>query len=88
MAYEIAFENQALQDFQYWAAHNNKILQKILKIIESISRTPSQDIGKPEPLKYEDGKVWSRRINQEHRLVYKITKDEIIILKCRFHYIN
>jgi len=82
----IAFLPKAFEDFNYWANEDKKIYQKIVSLIKDIERHPFQGIGKPEPLKYELKGLWSRRITDEHRLVYKITEQEIIFLSCRFHY--
>lgn len=74
------------QDYKYWLKSDKKIVVRILKLIESIKISPFSGIGKPEPLKYELQKCWSRRINYEHRLIYMILENEIILLSCRFHY--
>ncbi|MEI6728842.1 MAG: Txe/YoeB family addiction module toxin [bacterium] len=63
-----------------------KLLSKISLLFESISKDPFTGIGKPEPLKYDFKGYWSRRINSEHRLIYKIENELVIIAKCRFHY--
>jgi toxin YoeB len=62
------------------------MLQKINSLLKDISRTPFEGIGKPEALKHKYRGFWSRRIDQEHRLIYKVTDTEILIAKCRFHY--
>ncbi len=80
------FEKNALKDIKNWKKQNYSIYHKILKLLEVISVTPFEGIGKPEPLKKNLSGWWSRRINREHRLVYKIEKDKIIILSCRYHY--
>ena len=88
----------AWEDYLYWQTADKKILQRINELIDSIRRTPFQGIGKPEGLKFELTGKWSRRINDEHRLVYTLTgKNEkvknkmvdnraIIIYQCRYHY--
>jgi toxin YoeB len=63
-----------------------KFLRKINELIKAIQRTPFEGIGKPEPLKYDLTGLWSRRIDREHRLVYKVESDELFIYGCRFHY--
>ena len=73
-------------DYKYWIKSDKTIIKRILKLIESIKTTPFSGIGKPEALKYELQKCWSRRINYEHRLVYTVIENEIILLSCRFHY--
>ncbi len=84
---KIAFLPKAFEDFNFWAKEDKKIYKKIVDLIKDIERSPFHGIGKPEPLKYEFKGLWSRRITEEHRLVYKITEEEIILLSCRFHYI-
>ena len=82
---KINFEPTAFDQLRYWADENQKLLQRIFQVIEDTRRNPFKGIGKPEPLKHTKG-YWSRRINDEHRLVYKVTDDAIIIISCRFHY--
>lgn len=84
---KIVFSETALNEYKYWKDTNNsKILSKIKKLIKDIEGHPFMGIGKPEPLSGNYSGYWSRRINREHRLVYKISKDTITILQCRFHY--
>ncbi|SDF25447.1 toxin YoeB [Dyadobacter soli] len=84
---EIAFTPKALSQLDYWKKTGNEtILQRIRALLESISQSPFSGIGKPEPLKHQLSGFWSRRINDEHRLVYKIEKGKIVIVQCRFHY--
>jgi len=82
----IVFEPQAFQDFNNWAREDKKIYGKIVNLISDILRSPFDGVGKPEPLKHELRGYWSRRITDEHRLVYKVTEDAVIIVGCRFHY--
>lgn len=82
----VAFLPQAFTDFAQWAIEDRKIHSKIVDLIKDIQRQPFSGLGKPEPLKHELRGLWSRRITQEHRLVYKITENEIVILSCKFHY--
>ncbi len=82
----IAFDPQAFEDFKSWAIEDKKAFSKICDLIKDISRDPFNGIGKPEPLKHELAGFWSRRINQEHRLVYKVETESILILSCKFHY--
>jgi toxin YoeB len=77
---KIAFEAESFEHFSQWAIEDKKIFKKILELIKDIQREPFSGIGKPEPLKYELQGYWSRRITDEHRLVYKIEEDLIIIL--------
>ena len=81
-------DSNAFEDFINWASEDKKIFKKIGTLIKDIKRNPTDGIGKPEPLKYELSGYWSRRIDDEHRLVYKIADndDTIIILSCKDHY--
>lgn len=84
---EIIFQPSAKEDLDFWIKTGNKtVLKKISALIEDIMHTPFDGIGKPEPLKYSLTGVWSRRINQEHRLVYEVTKTHIVILSVKGHY--
>jgi toxin YoeB len=80
----ITFSPEAFEKFNNWATQDKKIYRKIITLINDILRQPFTGLGKPEPLKHELRGYWSRRIMDEHRLVYEVT--EIIILSCRFHY--
>jgi toxin YoeB len=73
-------------DYLYWQETDVKILRRINELFRDTMRAPFQGIGKPEPLKGKLAGWWSRRINQEHRLVYKVEKDMLVILQCRYHY--
>lgn len=79
------FTERAWEDYLYWQAVDKSILKKINALIKEIERTPFEGTGKPEPLKYQFFGWWSRRINLEHRLVYKVENSAIIILQCRYH---
>lgn len=84
---DLVFSNASCTDFIAWAQTDKKIFSRIDELIKSISRTPYKGIGKPEPLKHQLSGFWSGRINDKHRLVYRITnKDEIGIASCRNHY--
>ena len=87
MSRKIVFESSAFADFNDWARLDKKIHRKIIELIKDIDRNPFKGLGKPEPLKHDLKGYWSRRINQEHRLVYKMTNEEIIILSCKYHYV-
>jgi toxin YoeB len=80
------FVDESLEDYQYWIKTDKKILARINNLIKDISRNPYTGIGKPEPLKYKYKGFWFRRITDEHRLIYQVKDNEILILKCRFHY--
>mgnify|MGYP002661079765 FL=1 len=83
---QVAFEEKAFEDFTNWATQDKKVYAKIITLIKDIKRNPFLGLGKPEPLKYELSGYWSRRINDEHRLVYKVTDTMIIIASCKYHY--
>lgn len=88
---EIVFTVNAWQDFEYWIENDPHTVVKIKELIKSIKQNPFSGIGKPEPLKYDLKGFWSRRITNEHRLIYKIlgTKyidQRCVIVQCRFHY--
>lgn len=76
----------AWEDYLYWQQHDKKTLKKINTLIKDISRTPFVGIGSPEPLKHQLSVWWSRRINLEDRLVYKVEGTTIYLLQCRKHY--
>ncbi len=80
------FVDESWEDYQYWLKTDKKILARINDLIKDISRTPYTGLGKPEPLKYKYKGYWSRRITDEHRLIYQVKGEELVILKCRFHY--
>lgn len=82
----VAFYSKALDDFYEWESSDKKIFKKIKELIKDITRTPFEGIGKPEPLKHELSGYWSRRITDEHRIVYKVTDNMLYILSCKEHY--
>jgi toxin YoeB len=82
----IIFMDDAWQDYLYWQQTDTSTLRKINQLIKEISRTPFEGTGKPEPLRENLAGFWSRRINLEHRLVYKFENESVIILQCRYHY--
>ena len=77
---------QAKEDIAYWNKQNTPIAQRIFRLIENALETPFSGLGKPEPLKHSLQGYWSRRINNEHRLVYRVANDTLVIVSCRFHY--
>jgi toxin YoeB len=83
---DIMFLDDAWQDYLYWQKTDKKILKRINELIKDIQRSPFEGIGKPEPLKFSLSGLWSRRINQEHRLIYQVKDDYIIVIECRYHY--
>ena len=82
----IVLKEQAFDDLKYWSQVDVKLTRKIFDLLESVIRDPFSGIGKPEPLKGDLKGYWSRRINDEHRLVYTITNEHIIVVSCRSHY--
>ena len=83
---KLTFSSKAWDDYLYWQQTDKTILKRINTLIEEIQRDPFDGIGKPEPLKYSLTSYWSRRINDEHRLVYKISNDHLLIAQLRYHY--
>jgi toxin YoeB len=83
---KVIFSQNAWEDYTSWIDQNKKMVNKINVLIKDIRRTPFEGLGKPEPLKYDLSGLWSRRIDQEHRLVYRTEGENIIIYSCRFHY--
>ena len=80
------FSDTSWRDYLYWQKVDQKIVNRINLLLKAISRDPYSGLGKPEPLKHKYRGCWSRRINTEHRLIYKVKGEEIMIVKCRFHY--
>jgi toxin YoeB len=74
------------EDYISWQTEDKRILKKINDLIKDIQRTPFEGKGKPEPLKFDLAGFWSRRIDREHRLVYKVEESNILIYSCRYHY--
>lgn len=83
---KILFAPEAWEDYLYWQEHDKKNLKRINELIKAIRREPFNGIGDPEPLKFNWSGFWSRRINREHRLVYTIQDDTLLIAQCRYHY--
>jgi toxin YoeB len=83
---KIVFSSQSWEEYLYWQKKDKHILKRINDLIKDIIRTPYKGKGKPEPLKYALTGYWSRRINDEHRLVYKVKEDTIFIAQLRYHY--
>jgi toxin YoeB len=82
----ITFSENAWNDYLYWQKVDKKIVKKINKLIKEIQRTPFEGTGRPEKLRYDLAGYWSRRIDQEHRLVYQVDNDQVLVYSCRFHY--
>ena len=83
---KLIFSEQAWEDYLYWQKTDKKLLEGINALIKDTSRSPFEGIGKPEPLKNALSGYWSRRINDEHRIVYKISDGSMLIAQLRFHY--
>ena len=83
---KLIFGEQSWSDYVYWQATDKKILKKINTLLQDIKRNPFDGLGKPEPLKHEMAGAWSRRITQEHRLVYEVIEESILVVSCRYHY--
>ncbi len=82
----LSWAEHAWQDYLYWQTTDKKTLKRINLLIKDIKRQPFNGIGEPEPLKHNWSGYWSRRINKEHRIVYKVTNKAVIIAQCRYHY--
>ena len=83
---KLIFSDHAWEDYLDWQKNDKKILRRINNLIKEIKREPFEGIGNPEPLKHSLSGYWSRRINDEHRIVYKPTRDSILIAQLRYHY--
>ena len=83
---KLVFSELAWEDYLYWQKQDRKLAERINKLIEATARDPFMGIGKPEPLKHAFAGFWSRRINDEHRMIYRVTGDQLEIAQLRFHY--
>jgi toxin YoeB len=83
---KLIFSENAWEDYLYWQRTDRKLLKRINSLIHAIQRSPFDGIGKPEPLKHALSGYWSRRINDEHRLVYKVENGSLLIAQLRHHY--
>ena len=82
----LIWSDKSWTDYLYWQKTDKKLLKKINELLKDTKRDPFAGLGKPEPLKYEYAGLWSRRITDEHRLVYKVYDESIAIVSCRYHY--
>jgi len=82
----LSWAEKAWEDYLYWQKTDKKVLKRINLLIKDIKRQPFTGLGDPEPLKHNWSGYWSRRIDREHRLVYKVTDESIIVVQCRYHY--
>ena len=84
--HEAVFQPEFREDLKYWVGTDRKVALRILELVEAVMREPFAGIGKPEPLKFVLAGCWSRRITQEHRLVYRVSEGRIDFLQARYHY--
>lgn len=80
------FQREFREDLRHWVRTDRKVALRVLDLVEAVLRDPFRGIGKPEPLKYLGSGVWSRRVSQEHRVVYLISEERVDFLQCRYHY--
>jgi toxin YoeB len=85
-ARDAVFQTEFLQDLRFWVKMDRNVALRVLDLVEAITRDPFQGVGKPEPLRYDLAGCWSRRITQEHRLVYRVSGGRIDFLQARYHY--
>ena len=83
---KLTWSAEAWEDYLYWQDADKKTVKKINELLKDASRTPFEGKGKPEPLKHNLAGFWSRRITAEHRLVYAVTEEALLIASCRYHY--
>jgi toxin YoeB len=83
---KLVFTGLSWEDYLFWQKNDKQKLKRINELLKDISRHPYDGIGKPEPLKFNYAGFWSRRIDDEHRLIYQVKDNELFIAKCRFHY--
>ncbi len=83
---KLIFSEHAWNDYLHWQKTDRKIQKRINRLIKDVQRSPFEGIGKPEPLKHALSGYWSRRINDEHRFVYKVSNDSVLIAQLRYHY--
>ena len=86
MRYEAVFQAQFREDLRWWIENDRRVALRVFDLVEAVLRDPFQGIGKPEPLKYLLARCWSRRISQEHRLVYRVAGTRIDFLQAKYHY--
>ncbi|MGM0914197.1 MAG: Txe/YoeB family addiction module toxin [Pseudomonadota bacterium] len=82
----LSWASSAWEDYLYWQSRDKKTLKRINTLIKDIQRQPFDGLGDPEPLRHQWSGYWSRRIDREHRLVYRVTDHAIVIVQCRYHY--
>ena len=82
----VSWSDRAWEDYLYWQAHDKRMLKRINALIRDIKRSPFEGAGNPEPLKHQWSGYWSRRIDREHRFVYRMTEKDVVVAQCRYHY--
>lgn len=82
----LEFDSAAFDDFTWWVQHDRKMALRVIRMLKETQVDPFGGIGKPEPLKHQYSGCWSKRIDDEHRLVYQVRDDRIYVLACRYHY--
>ena len=83
---KLCFTASAWEDYVWFQQHDRKLLKRVNQLIQDVLRSPFEGIGKPEPLKGNLSGHWSRRINDEHRLVYRAEAGQVVVVACRYHY--
>ena len=83
---QIKFSEAAWEDYLFWQSKDKAVIKRINTLLKDIQRSPFEGIGKPEPLKHNLAGFWSRRIDEEHRLVYAVQDDTLLVAQCRYHY--
>jgi toxin YoeB len=83
---KLIFSERAWEDYLYWQENDRHLVARINRLIREIQREPFSGLGKPEPLKHAFQGYWSRRLNDEHRIVYKVQEDSVLIAQLRYHY--
>ena len=83
---QLVFHAKGWEDFAYWAQNDRPLTKRLLRLINETLRDPFEGVGKPEPLKHSMPGAWSRRITEEHRLVYLVDSDDLVVLQARYHY--
>jgi len=86
MSRMVAWTPEAWEDYLFWQGTNKAVLRKINELVRAVARAPFEGVGKPEPLRFDLSGSWSRRIDTEHRLVYRLEGETVVILSCRYHY--
>ena len=83
---KLIFADTAWEDYHYWQKQDRKVLERINKLVQEVAREPFSGVGKPEPLRHALAGFWSRRITDEHRMVYRVEGDHLLIAQLRYHY--